>query len=282
MLDPMALECFLAVVETGSFTRAAEKVARTQSAVSQQIAKLENMIGKPLFRRNKTLSITSDGEVLMAYAVKIMALNHEALDRFKEPELKGNVRFGLPEDFASVFLSEVLIEYKQLHPQIILNIECDLTLHLFERFKQKAFDLVLVKMNRPEDFPNGIDVWSESLVWVGDHKHFKNHSNRFIPLVLSPDPCVYRSRAIQALSNFQSKWHIVFSSHSFASTIAAVRAGMGITVFPRNMVPKDLEVIMPQAGVPDLKDTHISLLKHDDQNASVNSFEAFVIDKLRH
>ncbi|MCB1149618.1 MAG: LysR family transcriptional regulator [Chlamydiia bacterium] len=277
--DALTLECFLAVTETGSFTRAAEKVSRTQSAVSQQITKLETQIGKPLFIRGRHLLLTPEGEILLTYARKIIKLNREAMDRFQQPELQGEVRFGLPEDFASVFLSEVLTEYASLHPRILLHIECDLTLNLFERFKRKEFDLVLVKMNRPEDFPNGIDVWSEALVWVGRKELFELEDQP-LPLVVSPQPCVYRARAIHSLEKANKKWRIVFSSHSYAGTVAAVKAGMGVTVLPRNMVPEGLQILQKK-GVPNLEDTHISLLKHDDHNLAVNSFETFVIEKLQ-
>lgn len=279
-LDPLTLECFLSVMETGSFTRAAVKVARTQSAVSQQIMKLEHQIGKSLFIRGKNLILTSEGEILLNYARKIVQLNREVMDRFQQPELQGEVRFGLPEDFSSVFLSEFLTEYAALHPRIILNIECDLTLTLFERFKRKEFDLVLVKMNRPEDFPNGQDVWLETLEWVGNRELFAIEEQP-IPLVLAPQPCVYRARAIHALEKNKQKWRIVFSSHSYAGTVAAVRAGMGVTVMSRNMVPDDLDIIRKEEGGPPLDDTHISLLKHHDKNLAVNSFEKFVVERLK-
>jgi DNA-binding transcriptional LysR family regulator len=279
--DALTLECFLIVTETGSFTRAADKVARTQSAVSQQIAKLENQVGKSLFIRGKKLTLTSDGEILLTYARKIVQLNRDAMDRFKQPELQGEVRFGLPEDFASVFLSEVLTEYAALHPRILLNIECDLTLNLFERFKKKEFDLVLIKMNKPEDFPSGMDVWSETLEWVGNQELFELDNEQPVPLVLSPQPCVYRARAINSLEKKNKKWRIVFSSHSYAGTIAAVRAGMGLTVLPRNMIPSYLEIIKKNTNIPNLDDTHISLLKHHDKNLAVNSFEKFVVERLK-
>src|SRR6056300_839518 len=140
--DALTLECFLAVAEKGSFTRAAHKVSRTQSAVSQQIAKLEKQVDSELFRRGKQLTLTSHGELLVSYAKQIIQLNREAMDRFRSPELAGEVRFGLPEDFAAVFLSEVLSDYAAQHPRVLLHIECDLTLRLFERFKKKEFDLV--------------------------------------------------------------------------------------------------------------------------------------------
>lgn len=279
--DALTLECFIAVAETGSFTSAADKVARTQSAVSQQISKLESQIGKQLFLRTRHLSLTSEGEILLTYAKKIVQLNRDAMDRFKHPELKGEVRFGLPEDFASVFLSDVLTEYASLHPRIMLNIECDLTLNLFSRFKKKEFDLVLVKMNKPEDFPNGMDVWSEALEWVGSSNFTGFDEDDAVPLVVSPQPCVYRARAINSLEKLNRKWRIVFSSHSFAGTVAAVKAGMGLTVLPRNMVPDDLKIIRTNRLLPKLDDTHISLLKHSNKNPAVNSFEEFVIEKLR-
>lgn len=280
--DALTLECFIAVAETGSFTRAADKVSRTQSAVSQQITKLEGLIGKPLFIRSRHLSLTSEGEILLTYAKKIVQLNRDAMDRFKHPELQGEVRFGLPEDFASVFLSDVLTEYASLHPRIMLNVECDLTLNLFARFKKKEFDLVLVKMNRPEDFPNGMDVWSEALEWVGNKDLAQVDDEQPVPLVLSPQPCVYRARAIHSLEKLSKKWRIVFSSHSYAGTVAAVKAGMGITVLPRNMVPDELQIIRTNSNLPKLDDTHISLLKHNDRNLAVNSFENFVVERLKH
>ena len=280
-LDMITLECFFNIVETGSFTKAADKIGRTQSAVSQQMAKLERQIGKKLFSRGKNFFLTPDGEILFNYARQMIKLHRELIDRFQEPELEGEVRFGLPEDFASVFLSDVLTEFSQIHPRILLNIECDLTLNLFDRFKKKEFDLVLVKMSRPEDFPNGIDVWSETLEWVGNQEFFNQEKKQPISLILSPQPCVYRARAIKALEKAKRKWRIVFSSHSFAGTVAAVKAGMGVTVLPRNMVPDNLKIIQKRPDIPNLDNTHISLVKHDDANVVVNSLERFVIDRLK-
>lgn len=275
-IDTIAMQVFIAVAETGSFTKAAERVGRTQSAVSQQIAKLENLLDKGLFIRGKSLSLTSEGEIFFSYAKKIFSMHREAIDRFKEPELQGEVRFGLPEDFASVYLSDVLIDFTRIHPLVMLNIECDLTMNLFERFKKKEFDLVLVKMNRPEDFPNGQEILSEPLEWVGNNEFI---SNEPLPVVLSPKPCVYRRSALEALEKKGIKWRLVFSSPSYTGTIAAVKAGMGITVLPKPMIPKELKIIKSK-HLPKLQDTHVSILKHSSDNSVVNSFEDFVIGKL--
>ena len=99
-IDTITLQCFIAVAETGSFTKAAERVGRTQSAISQQMTKLEHLLGKPLLTRGKTFALTPEGDIFLGYARQIFALHREAMDRFKEPELEGEVRFGLPENFA--------------------------------------------------------------------------------------------------------------------------------------------------------------------------------------
>jgi DNA-binding transcriptional LysR family regulator len=276
--DTFSLQCFISVAETGSFTKAAERVRRTQSAVSQQIAKLEKALGHPLIIRAKNLSLTPQGEVFLGYARKIFTLHSEAMDRFKEPELAGEVRFGLPEDFVTFFLSDVLADFSRIHPRITLNIECDLTLNLYDRFKNKEFDLVLVKMNSPKDFPNGVEVWSEPLRWVGDKNLIE--INNPVPLVLSPHPCVYRTSAISALENAKRTWRIIFTSPSYAGTLAAVRAGMGITIMPNHMIPEDLHAI-PASLLPKLLDNHVSILKDLPDNPAVNSLEEFIVKKLK-
>jgi DNA-binding transcriptional LysR family regulator len=278
-IDTITLQCFLAVAETGSFTKAAERVGRTQSAISQQMAKLEYLLGKTLLSREKPFSLTQDGEIFLGYARQIYSLHREVMDRFKEPDLEGEVRFGLPESFASIFLSDILVEFSRIHPRILLKIECDLTLNLFERFKKQEFDLVLVKMSRPEDFPNGVDVWSEPLEWVGSKGIIEQAKP--VPLVLSPPPCVYRSSAIKTLEEAGRSWRLVFSSPSYAGSIAAVKAGMGVTVMPRTMIPAELE-ILDRCVLPKLNDTHVSLLKHRIDDAAINNLERFVLQKLKH
>jgi DNA-binding transcriptional LysR family regulator len=275
--DTLTLRCFLETADNLSFTRAAVRVGRSQSAVSQQIAKLEQHLGKPLFRRGKLLSLTADGELFLSYARRMHALQAEALDRFREPELEGEVRFGLPEDFAAVYLSDVLAEFTRIHPRILLSIECDLTLNLYSRFRAREFDLVLVKMNRPEDFPNGTEVFSEPLAWVGDAS--LPTANRTLPLVMAPEPCVYRAAALAALEKAGRPWRQMLTSPSQAGTIAAVRAGLGLTVLPRPMIPASLAAV-PAGDVPALGHIHVSLLKHRSDDPAINSLEDFVLRKL--
>lgn len=281
-IDTVTLQCFLAVADTASFTKAAERVCRTQSAISQQIAKLEKLVEKPLINRGRELSLTTDGEIFLGYARRIFELHRELLDRFKEPDLQGEFKFGLPEDFATVVLSDVLVDFSRLHPRVILNVECDLTFNLFEQFQQGKFDIILVKMSRPASLENGINVWSEPVEWIGKPSLLPIfNKNSIIPLVLSPQPCVYRENVIESLEKVGLKWRLAYSSPSYAGKMAAVNAGLGLTVMQRTMIPDYLERI-ENPCLPKLNDIHISLLKKDSRNKAIESLEYFLLKKLRH
>ena len=272
-LDLVSIKFFISVAEAESFTKAAKMASCSQSAVSQQIAKLEKQIGQKLFFREKNLILTPSGKIFLGYAKKIFNLHCEAMDRMHEPDLEGEVSFGLPEDFASLFLSDVLAHFSHIHPRILLNVECDLTVNLFNRFKKGEFDLVLLKRHHP----NSTNVWTEPLRWVGDETLIE--SNKPVPLILSPLPCVYRTAAINSLETVSRSWRLVFVSTSYASTAAAVKAGMGITVMPITMIPKNLKALNPSL-LPKLPEAHTCLLKHDDKNSALNSLETFVFETL--
>lgn len=281
-LDTITLQCFLAVAETQSFTKAALRVGRTQSAISQQIAKLEHLVEKQLVTRGRELSLTPDGELFLGYAKRIYELHRESLDRFKAPELQGELRFGLPEDFASMILSDVLVEFSRLHPRVMLNVECDLTLSLIERFHQGEFDLILIKTNQKNQVAEGVKVWNEPVEWVGKKELLAALDEKaIIPLVLSPTPCVYRGNVIESLDNHHLKWRLAFSSPSYAGKMAAVRAGLGITAIQRSMIPNYLDRLSGYF-LPSLNNIHVSLLKKEEENKAIESLEFFIMDKLKH
>ncbi len=280
-MDIFSLECFIAVAETGSFTKAAIKMRRTQSAMTQQISNLEKKLQTQLMDRGKKASLTQDGEIFLPYALRILALHDEITDRFKHPELDGEVRVGIPEDFAARFLADVLADFSRIHPRIFLNVQCGLSLNLYEQFKNKMLDLVLVKMTSPEDFPFGVEIWAEPLVWVGkEGMIFKQNQDAPLPLVLAPEPCVYRSRAIAALEESRIRWRMVYSSPSYAGTIAAVRANMGVTALPITMIPEKLMRI--DNLLPALPDIHVSLLRQNSKDSpAIESLIEFLLKKLK-
>lgn len=279
-MDQFTIECFLHLVETGSFTKASLKAKRTQSALTQQIGKLEKELKKKLFYRGKKIILTPDGEIFYSYAQKIFRNYRELIDRFSEPELEGEISIGLPEDFATLFLSEILIDFSKIHPRVSLQVECDLTMNLYEKFKKGSLDMVLVKMIRPEDFPYGVEVWSEPMEWVGARSFSAKPEEEALPMVLSPEPCVYRKMALRALDKKNIAWKVSFTSPSYVGMMAAVKAGMGVTLLPATMIPKELAPIRDK-NFPSLPEIHVSLLHQKNRSATMATLQDFLLQRIR-
>lgn len=261
-LDLDLVRTFVTIAGTGNFTRAAETLRRQQSTISLQVQRLEGAIGQKLIERTpRSVKLTSEGETFLGYARRLLDLNDEVVSRVNEPNMHGIVRLGTPEDFATRHLPDVLARFTQAYPAVALEVTCDLTLNLLERFRKGAFDLALIKRERAAAEPGGIRVWREPLVWVTADRDFWSIRGP-LPLVVSPRPCVYRKRATEALDKANRAWRIAYTCGSLAGSLAAVRAGLGITVLPKDMVPDGLHVIDGRP-LPDLKDTEIALLHRE-------------------
>ncbi|MEO1038636.1 MAG: LysR substrate-binding domain-containing protein [Pseudomonadota bacterium] len=264
-LDLDLLRAFVAVARSGSFTRAGEALFRSQSAISLQIRKLETVTGQRLFRRNaRHVSLTPAGDRLMGYASEMLELHDQAMAAFRAEEVRGLIRLGTPEDFATAHLPRALAGFSRAHPSVQLEVTCDLTLNLLERFRDGALDVALVK-REPAAATGGQRVWSEPLVWVGAHaRAFAPRET--MPLVVSPRPCVYRKRAEDALTAVGQRSRAAYVCGSLAGCLAAVRAGLGVAVLPRDLAPSDL-VIDDGEAMPALPDAEIVLLIASDAGA---------------
>ena len=276
-LDSILLRSFVAIADTGSFSKAAAIVGRTQSALSLQIKKLEESLGCKLFDRGaRKATLTEQGEVFSSYARRITALQLEVYSRLKEPEAEGEIRFGTPEDFATHYLPDVLALFRKQHPRIQLNVDCDLTLNLLDGFQQEKYDLILVKRD-PQRVRGGTRVWREPLVWAGVTGW---QAQKPLSLVLSPQPCIYRSRALAALDRAKIPWRVAYTSPSLAGTLAAVKAGLGVTVLPQNMLPTGVHPIRNESKLPELADAEIALIKREDISSAGEILAEHIIHSL--
>jgi DNA-binding transcriptional LysR family regulator len=258
------LRTFIAIVDNGGFTRAAERVGRTQSTVSLQIKKLEDGLGRRVFEREGggrvgEVRVTPEGEILLNYARQVLRLCDEARSRIMEPDVEGTVRLGTPEDFATVYLPEILARFARAHPRVALEVNCDFTVNLLDAFSKGQYDLVLFK-REPQGPAGGVGVWREMLVWTASPRLILTPGG-FLPLVLAPVPDVYRKRALASLDAAQRTWRIVYTSPSLNGLQAAVKAGLGITVLPKEMVPPGFVLFGAEQGLPTLPDTEIVLYK---------------------
>lgn len=273
-VDSLQLKSFVSIADSGSFSRAAKTVGRTQSAVSLQIQKLEEQLGCLLFdRSHRKVILTDHGELFLGYARHILQLQREAYSRLKEPDIKGEIRFGTPEDFATHYLPGVLATFCQHHPHVRLNVACDLTLTLLDGFNRGKYDVILAKRD-PQRVRGGTKVWREPLVWAAASGY---HAEESLSLVLSPQPCIYRERALAGLNRAKRKWHITYTSPSLAGTLAAVKAGLGVTVLPSNMIPEGIDPIRKEIKLPALADTEIALIKRDDLSKAAEMFAEHIV-----
>lgn len=274
-LDVDLLRTFVTIATSGNFTRAAERLMRQQSTISLQIKRLEDALGHRLLDRSpRSVSLTPEGEAVLTYAQRILDLNDEVVSLTHEPLMQGVVRLGTPEDFATHHLPHILSRFVQAYPSVALEVTCDLTLNLLDGFRRGDFDLVLVKREQAAGAA-GTRVWREPLVWVCGTHDFLSASGP-LPLVVSPEPCVYRKRATQALQKSKKHWRIAYTCASLAGTLAAVRAGLGVAVLPKDMVPHGLHVIDGEP-LPDLKDTEIALMAVKSPSPPVAKFRDHIV-----
>ncbi len=280
-MDLELLQTFLIVAEAKSFTEAGSKVKRTQSAISLQIQKLENYFGKSLFERNnRQVLLTASGEKLLVYARQMLKLKQDMLNSIKEESVEGPVNIGIPEDFATVYLPEILASFTNLNPKVTLSVNCDLTLHLIHKFNKHEYDLILIKQDPDHPIDSSRLIWREPLVWVGSHtKVIDWKKSSSLPLVLSPEPCVYRRKAIESLSDHKIPWHIVYSSQSLAGNLAAVKAGLGVTILPVNMIPSGLKVFR-KGDFPKLKDIEFSLLLSEKSSKAACALYDYIFNHV--
>lgn len=276
-VDTLQLKSFVAIAETGTFGRAAATVNRTQSALSLQIKKLEEQLGCALFdRTGRKVTLTPQGEIFLGYAKRIIQLQWEAFSRLREPDVEGEIRFGTPEDFATHYLPDVLASFRQHHPRVQLNVACDLTLNLIDGFHQGKYDVILAKRD-PQRVKGGTKVWREPLVWAAADGY---QPEERLSLVLSPQPCIYRARALAALDRAKRSWHISYTSPSLAGTLAAVKAGLGITVLPAHMIPAGIHPIRKETKLPHLADAEVALMKKHELSKVAVMFAEHIVQSL--
>jgi DNA-binding transcriptional LysR family regulator len=283
-LDTALLRSFAAVAGTRSFTRAAALVGRTQPAVTLQIARLETLLGaKLLARTSREVSLTPAGAALLPKAREMLALLDAVPAGLGEAAEAGEVRFGSPEDFATAYLPDILARFVETHPRVHLTTHCELTVRLEEGMAAGAYDLVVIKQD-PHTLPPGARPlwWREKLVWAAAGEAPRLPHGEPLPLVLSPEPCVYRRAAIRALEEAGRPWSVVFTSPSLAGAAAAVRAGLGVTVLPRRLMPQGLGPLPRGAGLPALPDTAICLVLRPGAPPAAEALARAVEQRLSH
>lgn len=275
------MRSFVKAIDGGSFTRAAEMVGRTQSAVSLQIKRLEEMVGARLFQRDAhNLQLTTQGRTFAQYARRMLALNDEVLALMQSPDVSGRVRLGAPSEYTDSLLPHLLGRFAQAHPNVILEVTSDLSKNLLARQKNGEFDLV-VALHDETTRGGGKLIHTELLVWFTSADHF-GHMQSPLPLVLAPPPCIYRQRMLQQLNREAKPCRIAYLSSSPSAVLAAVRAGLGVTAMAKSTLPDDIRVLGSAEGLNEL--AHLELRIHCQPTAesveAIEYLETFITEQL--
>lgn len=267
MLDLDLLRSFISVVDAGGFTRAGERVHRTQSTVSQQIRRLEEDMGRALLHRDgKRIRPTEEGERLLSYARRILALAEEARDVVSRPSGDSVVRLGLPEDFVAHGLTEMLSGFARSNPDLRLSVRCGTSERVRRALERGDLDLALFKRDAEET--GGIAFWRERLHWVTSRRRPVDSRRDPLPLAVFEQGRLYRNRAIHALEMAGRSWHITFTSTSILGIEAAVSAGLGISILPEAAILPEHSLLTAEAGFPPITDTALALVAAPGVSAS--------------
>jgi len=277
MLDIELLRSFVSVVDAGGFTRAGERVHRTQSTVSQQVKRLEDSVGRPLLVRNgKQATLTEEGERLLSYARRILALEQEARDVVARPVVDGVVRLGIPEDFAAYRLTELLSDFVRSRPTLRLDVRSGLSVGHKRALERGELDLALFKRNAGEG--DAIASWPEKLQWVTSRKHPVDLNRDPVPLAVSEQGCLYRNRLIHSIEAAGRTWHVAYTSPNLASIQAAVSAGLGVSILPDVAILPEHRVIERAHGFPPITNTELALVAAENASPATRRLGELLAD----
>lgn len=278
-LDIDLLRCFVAVAETGSFTVAADIVGRTQSAVSQRVKRLEDLVQCRLFDRDsRAFQLTREGENMLSHAKQMILYNDNTIKKLAPTKLRGTLRLGLAEDFISHQLPRLLERFRLEHANVALEVETGMSCGLTSAFERGDLDLVIAKKDGLAK--KGRVIWREPLAWICA-RDFSVPLHGAIPLVVLQPPCTYRAIAIETLNYAQLPFEVACTCESIQAVQAAIASRMGIAILGSSFVQSGLKILTARDGLPLLPATEISLLGEERVDATLStSLIRYIVDEL--
>jgi DNA-binding transcriptional LysR family regulator len=259
-LDLDLLRTFVAVADLNTFAAAAAAVCRTQSAVSQQMQRLEQLVGKELFARHgRNKLLTEHGIQLLGYARKILRFNDEACTSLMYSNVQGGIVIGASDDTADTILPFLLSRVTSVYPKLSIDVRVKRSPFMLSMLESEEVDLAITTMTTT-DHPHIVLRTSPTLWYCS--ADFSYPSGDSVPLVLLDEPSPSRSMAIDYLNQAGIPWRIAYVASTLSAIRAAVRAGLGVTARPIEMMSPELRVLGEQDGLPRLPDTQYVLYKN--------------------
>lgn len=274
------LRAFVAVVDAGSLSAAAPWLHRSQSAVSMQLKKLEDAVGRPvLLRGPRQLELTPTGQELLGYARQMLQLHADTWSALRGPQLTGKLRLGIPDDYAAAYLTPVLRSFANQHLGVEIELICEQTTALIPKIAQNSIDLAIISQHQPK---RGTHLFAEPLVWVATAQSTAWQRNP-LPVALYEQGCIARMHALAALKAQRIAYRVAYHSPSLAGQLAAVESGLAIAAITRCSVPSHLQILQEKHGLPSLEPVNVALIrsKNSKGDAAVEAMHAQVVRTLR-
>ncbi|MCM2439634.1 LysR family transcriptional regulator [Agrobacterium vitis] len=279
-LDSDALASFVAVAETGSFTAAAERLGRTQAAVSMAIGKWEERLDLRLFDRgHRRVTLTPIGERLLGYARRIRAIEDEALATLLEGRNESRVRLGMPDDYLTLFGTALMQRFAPQHPKVNLDLQYDFSHHLEGMVESRELDIAIITQSPAE--PKGELIRLERQVWCAAPNRYPEQSST-VQLALFPDGCRSRPQVLAALDRADRRWRIVYSSSDIAGIQLAVHSGDLLTVLPETAVPANWRKLGGDDGLPELPILRLAMVLPQQPRLPVRQLATFLRAEFQH
>ena len=270
-IDPDLLRAFALIAEEGSFTRAAQRIGRTQSAVSMQVQRLEAALGQRVLQRGRggAVQLTPHGQYLLERSRALLALNDEIWATFHQPAVQGTVRLGSPDDYVLRYLPQVLKRFADIHPAVEVAVTCAPSHETVAGLKAGHLDLALCTLgNEPRHWP-ATEVWRGPMRWITSERHAPHRLDP-LPLALAAGDCTWRVMTLKALELAGRRHRVAYTSATHVGTHAPVMAGLAVTTSPITWLPEGLRALS-DGELPDLPDTAILLLTAPGPNSDVTA-----------
>jgi len=277
-IDSELLRTFVAIADLGGFTRAAEAVNRTQSAVSMQMKRLEeDVVQRALFERDgRQVRLTAEGQVLLGYARRILKLHGEVINTLREPHMVGSVRIGTPDDYVMRFLPGILSRFAQAYPMVQVEVHCESSSQLLQR---QDLDLTIVTRMPGDEI--GQLLRQERFVWA-EALGFNPHEQVPMPLAMFNNDCFCRNWACNALETIDREYRVAYTSPSLSALMAVVSAGLAVTAQLQSLITPDLRILGKAEGLPELPLCSIVLLRNErSQSPVTESLAEHIVEGFR-
>ncbi len=272
LLELDLLKTLVAIAETGNFSKAAETTFRTPSAVSMQVKRMEETLGRSIFRRDsRSVSLTDDGERLLAHARRVLALNRDIVSQFVSPDVSGIVRLGAPDDVAERFLPEMLCRFSECHPAVTVDVVVENSPVLAERVRKQQLEIAIVTCgDNPKNPIQAEVVFRERLCWAGVRGGIAAEQNP-LPITVWDEDCIWRKAAIGSLEKQNRDFRIAFRSAHISGQKAAVFADLAIAALPVSSCEGRIISLDSKYDLPELPEYALGILVNDNATPQVIS-----------